>query len=57
MRFAFAWFCSRGSGAPSGVCTPTRYGLITGRYPWRTCLQALLDRYRRQGYSVDRGLP
>lgn len=24
---------------PSSVCTPTRYGLMTGRYPWRTRLQ------------------
>ncbi len=23
----------------SAVCTPTRYGLMTGRYPWRTRLQ------------------
>ena len=23
----------------SAVCTPTRYGLITGRYPWRSRLQ------------------
>ncbi|MEZ5043870.1 MAG: sulfatase-like hydrolase/transferase [Saprospiraceae bacterium] len=21
---------------PSSVCTPTRYGLLTGRYAWRT---------------------
>lgn len=24
--------------APSAVCTPTRYGLLTGRYAWRTRL-------------------
>jgi len=26
--------------APSSVCTPTRYGIITGRYPWRTKLKS-----------------
>lgn len=25
---------------PSSVCTPTRYGLLTGRYNWRTKLQS-----------------
>ena len=25
--------------SPSGVCTPTRYGLLTGRYCWRTHLK------------------
>ncbi len=25
--------------SPSAVCTPTRYGLLTGRYSWRTRLQ------------------
>ncbi len=24
---------------PSSVCTPTRYGLLTGRYAWRTALK------------------
>ena len=25
--------------SPSSVCTPTRYGLLTGRYCWRTRLK------------------
>lgn len=25
--------------SPSGVCSPTRYGLLTGRYAWRTRLK------------------
>ena len=25
--------------SPSSVCTPTRYGILTGRYAWRTSLQ------------------
>ena len=25
--------------SPSGVCTPTRYGLLTGQYSWRTHLK------------------
>lgn len=27
--------------APASVCTPTRYGLLTGRYCWRTALKRL----------------
>jgi len=31
---------------PSSVCTPTRYGLMTGRYCWRTSLKrGVLDGY------------
>ncbi len=26
--------------SPSGVCTPTRYALVTGRYAWRTRLKS-----------------
>lgn len=30
----------------SAVCTPTRYGLLTGRYPWRTRLQSGVSKIR-----------
>ena len=34
--------------SPSGVCTPTRYGLICGRYCWRTRLkQGVLGGYSK----------
>jgi arylsulfatase A len=32
---------------PASVCTPTRYGLLTGRYPWRSALKKGV----LQGYS------
>ena len=32
--------------SPSAVCAPTRYGLLTGRYPWRSYLkQRVLSGY------------
>ena len=32
----------------SAVCTPTRYGIITGRYPWRTKLKkGVVDGYSK----------
>lgn len=33
--------------SPASVCTPTRYGLLTGQYPWRTSLKKGV----LQGYS------
>ncbi len=33
--------------SPSAVCTPTRYGLLTGRYAWRTRLKSWVT----AGYS------
>ncbi len=39
----------------SSVCTPTRYGLLTGRYAWRTRLQSgVLDNYVEPLISTDR---
>lgn len=50
----------------SAVCTPTRYGLMTGRYAWRTALQEWViacyeppliseDRLTLPGYLQDKG--
>jgi arylsulfatase A-like enzyme len=39
----------------SSVCTPTRYGLLTGRYCWRTRLQSgVLDNYVTPLIAPDR---
>ncbi len=38
----------------SAVCTPTRYGLMTGRYPWRTKLKVkVLDGYGKPLIAQD----
>ena len=39
----------------SSVCTPTRYGLLTGRYAWRSRLQrGVLDNYVTPLIAADR---
>ena len=39
----------------SSVCTPTRYGLLTGRYAWRTHLQdGVYDGYPEPLIAADR---
>jgi arylsulfatase A len=39
----------------SSVCTPTRYGVLTGRYAWRTRLQnSVLDGYVEPLIAADR---
>ena len=39
----------------SSVCTPTRYGLLTGRYAWRTRLQSgVLSNYEEPLIAADR---
>ncbi len=40
---------------PSAVCTPTRYGLLTGRYAWRTKLKrGVLNGYGEPLLATDR---
>jgi arylsulfatase A-like enzyme len=38
-RFATEGMRFLDAHSPSSVCTPTRYGLLTGRYAWRTRMQ------------------
>ncbi|MGN6642604.1 MAG: sulfatase family protein [Verrucomicrobiota bacterium] len=41
--------------AGASVCTPTRYGILTGRYAWRTRLQSgVLDNYVKPLIASDR---
>ena len=41
--------------SPSAVCTPSRYGLMTGRYAWRTRLQEwVLAAYEPPLIAADR---
>jgi len=41
--------------SPSAVCTPTRYGLLTGRYCWRTRLRkGVLGGYSEPLLAADR---
>lgn len=45
-RFASQGIRFTDAHSPSAVCTPTRYGLLTGRYCWRTRLKGgVLDGY------------
>jgi len=38
-RIAKEGMCFTDAHSPSAVCTPTRYGVLTGRYCWRTRLK------------------
>ena len=41
--------------SPSAVCSPTRYGLLTGRYAWRTRLQEwVIAAYEPPLFAADR---
>lgn len=43
--------------AGSAVCTPTRYGLLTGRYAWRSRLQkGVLVTGDKEGCLIDRSI-
>ena len=40
--------------APCSVCTPSRYGLLTGRYPWRNGFSSVAPPYADPVIAADR---
>jgi len=54
-RLAAEGMCFTDAHTPSAVCTPTRYGVLTGRYCWRSRLKkGVLDGYSRRLIEPDR---
>lgn len=54
-RFAREGMVFTDAHSASAVCTPTRYGLLTGRYAWRTRLQEwVIDAYEPPLIASDR---
>ena len=54
-RFASEGMSFADAHTPSSVCTPTRYGLLTGRYGWRSRLtQGVLSGYSPALIEEDR---
>jgi len=47
-RIAGAGLSCDDAHSPSAVCTPTRYGILTGRYSWRVLERGVLN-----GYSTN----
>ena len=54
-RLAKAGMTFTDSHSPSAVCTPTRYGLLCGRYPWRSTLKrGVLGGYSKPLIEAER---
>src|SRR5688572_21663978 len=54
-RLAKAGMVFTDAHSSSAVCTPTRYGILTGRYNWRTTLQSgVLGGYSPRLVEKDR---
>ncbi len=54
-RLAMEGICFTDAHSPSAVCTPTRYGILTGRYSWRSPLKSgVLNGYSQPLIEKDR---
>ncbi len=52
-RLATEWIIFSNGHSADSVCTPSRYGLLTGSYPWRTKRKSGVMKAEGKGMIAD----